>query len=155
MLLVLLLACTSDGGSKATNCTVDAAEGTAVATVDGEAWEGGGATWVWAGDSLQVNTVGAGSWWMSLVAQTTADGDTVKAAVDSGALPATIDLGGDGGWATLYPADGASYSSRNGSGELVIIEADDASVQACFTFEAAGDGDPVVVEDGSLDASAG
>ena len=154
MLLALLLACSSDG-SKAANCSVDAAAGTAAAVVGGEEWEGGGATWVWAGESLQVNTVGAGSWWLSLVAQATTDGETVKAAVDAGALPATVDLGGDGGWATLYPADGASYSSRNGSGELVIVEADDTSVHACFTFEATGDGAPVVVEEGSLDATAG
>ncbi|MFZ5477873.1 MAG: hypothetical protein ACOZNI_13950 [Myxococcota bacterium] len=149
MSLLLLLACEpgASGG-----CSVDQEAGTAAALVDGEDWTGPGATWLWQGESLQINTVGAGDWWLSLVAQTTRDGDTLAAAVDAGAFPVDVSLT-DGGWATFYPPSGASYSSREGSGELVVAEVDGDTLRACFSFEAVSDGETVTVEAGTVDAA--
>jgi hypothetical protein len=143
-----LLGCAEDPANEA--CAVDAAPGTASATVDGEPWTGGGATWQWAGESLQLNTVGAGSWWTSLVAQTTTEGATLRAAVDAGAFPITVSLV-DGGWATFYPDSGRSFSSQDGDGELVLTEAS-PNVLGCFWFEAFADAATVTVEEGTIDA---
>ena len=152
MLVALwLLGCADEAATDEGGCAVDAAPGTASATVDGEDWTGGGATWQWAGESLQLNTVGAGSWWMSLVAQTTTDGATLKAAVDAGAFPLTISLV-DGGWATFYPDSGGSLSSQSGDGELVLTDASATSLRGCFWFEASADAATVTVEDGAIDA---
>ena len=150
MLIAVLVGCADPIGED-DGCAVGVEPGAAAATVDGEPWTGGGATWLWAGESLQLNTVGSGSWWMSMVAQTTGDGTTLKAAVDAGVFPITVSLT-EGGWATFYPDSGSSFSSEEGGGELVLVEATPTTVRGCFWFEAASDADTVSVEAGELDA---
>lgn len=154
MVVLLLLAGCGSTGVKSCDAAVDLGEGSVAALVDGEAWTASGGTWRWAGESLQVNTVGAGSWWLSLVAQTTPDGASVRAAVDAGELPVTVTLraGADGGWATFYPDQGASYTTENADGgELEVVSVEGDSLRACFSFQAGSEeGGTVAVENGTM-----
>lgn len=131
--------------------------GTLEATVDGESWEGGAATWLLAGSSLQINSVTAGGWWLSAVAQTTVDGAGVGDALAAGDLPADVDFpeSGTGGWATFYPDSGDSYSTKLAAGGALTVAAQDGTdLLGCFAFVAAnGAGDEVTVESGRFRAA--
>jgi hypothetical protein len=155
--LLLLAACSSGGGSPTCTAADDLDAGAALATVDGAAWAST-ATWLWQRESLQVNAAPAGGWSFTFVSQTTADGETAKAAVDAGDFPIELSLpvGGEGGWVLAYPTDGDSYSTENGEGGTLTITAlDGDALYACFAFDAATDsGDTVTVTDGALNATA-
>ncbi len=129
--------------------------GEAEARVDGEEWSVGGATWMEAGSSVQLTIPTSGGWGITLVAQTTLAGDSLSEALDAGTFPIEISLGSEGGgFATIYPEEGLSYSSRTGSGgELVIHEVDEA-LEACFSFEALSTGGEAIdVSGGRVRAS--
>lgn len=157
LVLVLPLAACAGGpsGTPAT-CDVpaDLDAGAATAVLDGTAWEST-ATWVAQGESVQVNAAPADGWHVTLVARTTDDGETVKAALDAGAFPVVVTLSDDGGgFATVYPADGDSYASDGGGGTLSITAFDGDVLDACFSFDAASDGgDPLPVTEGAVRAS--
>lgn len=152
-MLIVLLACAGGGGGKIGSCTVDLDADAAEATVDGEAWAADGATFTWAGESLQINTTGAD--WLSIVAQTTGEGETLQAAVDAGNFPISVTVveGADGGFATWYPESGSSLTTREAAGgTLEIVSADADLVEACFAFEVGADGETLGFEDGQLAA---
>jgi hypothetical protein len=157
-LLTLAAGCGSAAGSS--SCGAEAIDpGVIEATVDGESWEGGAATWMLAGASLQINSASAGGWWLSAVAQTTVDGAGVGDALAAGDLPAEVDLpeSGAGGWATFYPDSGDSYSTKLAAGgTLTLVKQDGADLLGCFAFVAAnGAGDEVTVESGRFRAAEG
>lgn len=152
--LLLLAACAADAGPDATCTDADGlADGAVSATFDGAAWEST-ATWLWQGDGAQVNVATADGWRLTLVAQTTADGETVLAAVEGGAFPVEVPLEeGGGGWALAYPDDGDSYSTDEAGGTLTVTALDGDVLAACFAFEAArAGGASVAVEAGALRA---
>jgi hypothetical protein len=128
--------------------------GEASAAVDGAPWTSV-ATWVWQGESLQLNTTSAGGWRLTLVAQEAADGSTVLAAVEAGAFPVEVALSeAGGGWALAYPDAGASLSTDAGSGTLTLSALSGEVLDACFAFEAASqDGASVRVEEGRARAT--
>lgn len=147
LFFLLLAACSTEDGA----CpAVDA--GTAQATIDGEAWTGSGATWAWAGDSLQLNLDRTGDWSMSVVLQTTTGGATLLDAVDAGTFPIEVSLkSGEGGFATVYPAEGASFTTNDADGgALTVAAVDGDALSACFDFAAAGDDGEVTVADAAL-----
>lgn len=151
LLSLPLAACTGEPVGDGT-CTPDPAldAGMAVATVDGAAWSTS-ATWLWQGESLQVNAAPADGWSFSLVGQSTADGETVKAAADAGSFPITLPLAQDGAWVTVYPTDGDSYHTGNADGGSVTITDLGDNLTACFAFAAGTDGgDTVEFIDGSV-----
>lgn len=155
--LGLLLVISGCGGASSegtgSTCSVAGTDaGTVAATVDGQPWSST-VTWTAAGSSVQLNAPTAGDWWFSMVLQSTVDGVSALEAATDG-LPASFDLGGSGGWVTLYPAEGASsYTSRDGAGSLTLVDAEGA-LGACFAFEAVGDEGSVAVDDGRLVATA-
>jgi hypothetical protein len=130
------------------------AAGEITAQVDGAAWQGGAATWGMAGSSLQLNSASAGDWWLSAVAQETVDGLDLEAALAS--LPAEIELAPDGltGWATFYPASGDSFSTKQASGGLLVLDAvEGGELTGCLSFTAAdASGVEVVVREGRFKA---
>ena len=149
LLAALTLAC-ADGGadSAATVCVPDAPAGTLQGTLDGAPWSAA-ASWAWTGESLQITTENADEWRLTIVAHRDAGGQAPAAAAEADALPLTIDLGADDGWATVYPAaGGTSLTSKQGSGgTLTLTTLGDASgsgtVEGCLDFGAAsatGDG---------------
>jgi hypothetical protein len=149
-ILTALLACTPKDGE--TSCVVEDEAGAASAVVNGGDWTGGDATWMRQGStSAQINTANAGAGWLSIVAQTTTEGEDVLVAIDAGAFPVTVSLV-DGGWATFYPSSGASFSSKEGAGELVIADVVEGGLMACFTFTASGDDGTVEVDAGTIHA---
>ena len=128
------------------------------ARVGGRDWIGGTTTWTLAGSSLQINSVSAGGWFVSFVVQAASDGAPIADALDEGAFPIAIRLEptGDGGWATMYPDTGSSFSTRLGEGGTMTVEAyDGAELQACFDFHAmSNDDDDLDVTRGQLRAVA-
>lgn len=141
-LLSLLVAC-SKGPDSADVCSVDGVTpGILTGQIDGVDWAAEETVWMYAGESLQINTGTADGWRVSLVAQTDKDGNTIKAQMDAEAYPIHVILQGSegGGFVTLY-ADGSSdsYSSTNAAGgelELLRYEAGDTLV-GCFNVDTA------------------
>ncbi|MSP56585.1 MAG: hypothetical protein EXR69_13450 [Myxococcales bacterium] len=158
--LLLLAACTGPGPSEA-GCDATVESGAIEATVDGEDWEGGAATWLLAGSGLQFNSVSDGGWWLSAVAQETTTGATLADVLAAGDWPAQVDLppeGGAGGWATFYPESGDSFSTKRSTGGRLTVSAaaDGTDLLGCFDFTAANErGAEVTVEAGQLRATAG
>ncbi len=155
-LLFVLSACS--GGSGTGNACTDAAAlepGAATALVDGAAWASTG-TWVWQGESLQLNTPTADGWFFTLVAQASTSGETPKSMADAGDFPIEIVLidGASGGWAVAYPDAGDSYNTADTAGGTLSIGAIEADeLFACFSFVAASEGGAeVTVEDGAVRA---
>lgn len=155
---LLLCACHS-GPDSADVCSVDnVTPGTMAADINDVAWEAPETTWMYTGTSVQVNTGTADGWWVSLVAQTDHDGNTIQSQIDGDLFPIHVTLqGGEGGgFLTLY-ADGSSdsYSSKNaGGGELELLryEAGDTIV-GCFNADTATDaGDTATLSAASFSA---
>jgi hypothetical protein len=96
---------------------------------------------------------------MSLVAQLDKDGETVKSMLDAETFPVHVALvsGLEGGWATLYPAEGSeSFVTSNATGgTLEILRVDGGEdLVGCFEFVAGSDaGDTVTVDGGSMRAT--
>ena len=90
-------------------------------------------------------------WRITLVAQTTVDGQGVGTALDAG--PAEVSLTeGSGNFAVVYPAEGGtSYTTNNGGG-TAVLETTGSGLNACFSFEAAGAEGTVTVTAGQLTA---
>ncbi len=150
--LYALAGCAPETAAGTPSCTPTAAEGEVAASIDGSSWAST-ATWFEAGSSLQVNAESVDGWWFSMVLQTTEDGTAAVDATAAGEWPMAFDIGGGGGWVTLYPDEGASYTSRDGSGALTLVS-DEAGLAGCFSFEALGDEGTVTVSDGSFVATA-
>ena len=78
-------------------CEAEALEdGAVVADLDGEAWEGGGASFLWGDDGVQVNTVRTNGWMLTLKLESTIDGTTLREAMEGEALPVEVVLAEDG-----------------------------------------------------------
>ena len=155
MLWTLLFACTPDKEPEAACQPGDLDASQALATLDGEAWEGGGTTWLMAGSSLQINTTRSSGWTLSLIAQHTADGTTLDEALAAGDFPIEVTLltGEEGGWATMLPEEGLSFTTKEtAGGSLTLSEQDDVHLRGCFAFEVAGDDGAFLVEEGTFDA---
>jgi hypothetical protein len=153
---LLLLACAGGNASSASCDDADPLDAGAIAaTVDGAAWAST-ATWVWQGESLQIDAAPADGWSFTLVAQTTADGATVKAGIDAGAFPIEVSLAdGGGGWGRGHPSDGDPYITDDAEGGTLTLSAlDGDALLGCFDF-VAGDGGrkSVEVSDGALHAA--
>lgn len=152
LLLLLLSAC----GPKATgSCPTDPVDGIS-ATVDGAAWSASEVTWSLTGESVHLVSTSEDAGWLSVVAQTTADGTTVAAALDAGAFPieVTLQSGLEGGFATWYSADNdASATTEGGGGTLTLSAEDDAGLTGCIAFTAGPDGGSVDFQDGQFTAT--
>lgn len=153
LLLPLLAACAADVPADA-SCAVPEtlADGAVEATVDGAGWAST-ATWLWQADGVQLNIATADGWRVTLVAQSAADGATIRDAVDAAAFPVEVALEeGGGGWAIAYPEDGGSYSTNAGSGAVTFTALDSDVLAGCFAFEAAHDDGAVAFADGAVRA---
>jgi len=142
---VLVSSVSCQGG----DCSVDLVEGAAEALVDGSDWMSEGATFMWAGSSLQINIPGNAGWMFTLTGRKTQTGMAVLDAADVQDFPILVDLTGQGGFAVAYPAEGSSsYSTtQNGSGSLEITEAD-SGLRACFSFVGVNDAGQALEVDG-------
>lgn len=149
MIALLLLACRAT--PETTTCSPTAADGQMSATIDAADWSGS-ASFLWAGESLQLNTENAGAGWITMVAQGSSTGNSVQVDADAQAFPITVSLvSSGGGFATYYPASGNSFSTNNAAGgSLSISNLDESTAEGCFRFEAAGDDGTVTVEEGSF-----
>ena len=93
------------------------------------AWLGEGLTWLWSGDSVQLTTSGTDR--ITAVGHRDAAGTSISALTD--ALPITVSLDDDSGWAVLYQGN---ESARSVSGELVITEyTEDGALAGCIVFD--------------------
>ncbi len=138
------------------DCVVpgDLGEGELRATVDGADWRTGTAAWLMAGSSLQVNTEAEDGWRLTVVGQSTEEGQAVEDAMTTRIVPFTIPLetGEEGGWATLYPDDGDSFATESGGGgQFVVVDLEADLLTACFWFPAT-DGEASVEVTGALAA---
>lgn len=156
--LSLLAACDLRPNPEAT-CTLDDAvmPGHLIGTLDGADWNADEVTWLFAGDSLQINTGTEEGWRLSIVAQTDNDGATVKSVMDAGNYPVHVAFGeGAGGFVTVYTKFGSSsYSTNNTAGGVfeILRMDEDEGVVGCLSFEAATDeGEVVTLDAGSLRA---
>lgn len=150
MIALLLFACRAT--PETATCNPTAADGQMSATIDAADWSGA-ASFLWAGESLQINTENAGAGWITMVAQgSSSTGNSVQIDADAQAFPITVSLvSNGGGFATYYPVSGNSFSTNNSAGgSLTISSLDDSTAEGCFRFEAAGDDGTVDVEEGSF-----
>lgn len=128
--------------------------GDATATVNGEDWESSGATWRWAGSSLQIGMPESSGWAFTLVAMRELEGETVSDAMDAAAFPVEVTLGdGDSGFATVYPAEGSSMTTSDPTGLLEIRGIEGDSIFACFEFPAMSSTNSVEVQKGEVHAT--
>ena len=129
--------------------------GEAEARVDGEAWLVEGANWMEAGSNVQIMIPTSGGWGITLVAQSTLSGESLSEALEAGVFPIEVSLGSEGGgFATVYPEEGLSYTSKSGSGGELVIHGADEALEACFSFEAVStDTVAIQVTGGSVRAS--
>jgi hypothetical protein len=149
-LLSALLGCGAGSGVCATD---DLAVGRARAEIGGDAWEAAGAAWALSGTSVQVLTGPADGWRITMVAQWTPDGVLLSDAVQEGVFPITAALGDDaeGGWAVLYPDEGATLQTASAAaGTLTITDIVDGVLTACFDFTAAEGVQSVPVVSGAV-----
>ncbi len=147
LLVLLIVGCESTSPATEAGCELgDTESGAVVAVIDGVDWTST-TEFLEAGSSLQVNAPATGGWWFSMVLQTAADGGTAVDAVNGDAWPIAFDVGGTGGWVTLYPEMGDSYTSRDGAGDVTLVDAGDG-LAGCFAFDAVGSGGTVSVTDG-------
>jgi hypothetical protein len=150
--LLGVVGCASDSG-----CEADALEdGAVLADLDGEAWEGGGASFLWGADGVQVNTVRTNGWMLTLKLESTIDGATLREAMEGDALPVEVALSEDGlsGWLMAYPESGGSYTSKNEmGGSITITSLSEAALSVCFdAVVQAGDGEQIDISSGQMRA---
>ncbi len=133
-------------------------EGSVGADMDGDAWEGGGASFLWGEDGVQINTVRTNGWMLTLKLDSTLDGASLREAMDSASLPVEVLLAEDGlsGWLTAYPETGGSFSSKNALGGAVTLTSlSENSLAACFdAVVEAGDGEQIELSSGEMRAPA-
>jgi hypothetical protein len=122
------------------------APGAASANIDGASWATTEATWTEAGSSIQINTGSADGWWITLVASTTEDGEAALDQLERRKFPMVFTLAdsGAGAFATLYPAEGGSYSTNAAGGTLWITGSPDSGLQGSFEFDAVDRDDQIV-----------
>lgn len=150
MLLFLLFACKPDACDPS-----DLATGAITATINDDLWAGQGASWLPAGDGIQIVTELSEGWRITIVANNNESGFPVGDSL--GALPLTVNLSGSDGFALVYPASGGSLTSRDHpeGGTLTLWDLEDDDVlSACFSFTASGDGRVLRFTDGLFRASA-
>lgn len=149
MLLFLLFACDPDP------CDPSAlSAGDIEATINEDIWNGAGASWLPAGDGIQIVSELSEGWRITLVANNNESSFPVGEALD--ALPLTVSLAGSDGFALVYPESGGSLTSRDHpeGGTLTLVDIDEGEVlSACFSFTASGDGRVLRFKDGLLRAS--
>lgn len=152
-LLLALAACgdkDEDTGSSA--CTpTGTAVGSVTATVDGSSWTAGGVQANESGDGLQFTSEVADGWRITLVAQETDDGVGVLDALEVGNATVTLENEG-GGFAVMYPAEGAGSYSTNDGGGTAVIARDGDRIDACFSFTAGGSEGDITVSGGQASA---
>lgn len=145
-LLPTFVAC-DPGCGYAPDLTPGAVEG----SIGGSDWTPEAATWMLTATGLQVNAPPASGWRMTMVAQVTEQGQSVVDAVDSDAFPFTVELltGQEGGFATLNPQSGDTYSTGNSKGGWVSFDAREGdALFGCFTFKASDNRDTVRAKGG-------
>lgn len=147
LLFLSLTACKGEkeesGGPVCSPPALDA--GTVSASVDGAAWTATEATWTPSGTAIQLNTVLAEGWRLTLVM------NNAVPDLEAGETPIIREMTADGSeaWALLYPEAGGSYSSKDGiGGSAVVSSVDGDEIVGCFAFEGVGSGGTVAVEDG-------
>lgn len=154
----LALSACAEAGNACGNDELDA--GGVAGTLDGADWTAADATWIASGSSVQIVTADAGAGRVTLVAQTTTDGEDLAAALDAGAFPVEVTLksGAEGGFATFYPSTGSdSYATGNADGgRLVLTALQEDELFGCFGFTAATeDGDALTLDGGAFRATTG
>ncbi len=131
----------------------DLPAGDATALVNDVDWETSGATWRWAGSSLQIGMPESGGWAFTLVAMREVEGEAVSDAIEAEAFPVEVALGdGESGFATVYPAEGSSMTTSDPTGIVEIQAIDGDSLFACFEFPAMSDTNNVEVQKGQVHA---
>lgn len=130
-------------------CNTDLPLGQIEANIDGDPWTSE-ATFRFAGDGLQVNTVSADGWFLTFALQRTTDGATLAAAMDLGVEPIDVEVGGSS-FVSVYPGEGSSYRTED-HGRVEFHSYDETSVLACFEFDAKGDDGAVNVRRGTFHA---
>jgi hypothetical protein len=156
--IVLLLACT-DTVDPSETCTIEGelGAGRGAGTFAGESWEPSGVSFTWAGASLQFNAPPHDGYSLTVVGMVDKDGATLEAAVAEEAYPIHVTLldGADGGFATVYPDTGASFSTDLAEGGLlqVLREDADGGFVACFDFVVGNEaGETLVMDNGQIRA---
>ena len=130
-LLAFLFGCS--GGSAADSCDPAAASGTITAAVDGEDWTGEGLTWLWSGASVQLTSSGTDRR-ITAVGHRDAAGTDVADLMD--ALPVSVSLDDNDGWALLYEGNA---SDRSVTGTLTLTDyVEDGDLVGCISFETEG-----------------
>lgn len=144
---VMAAGCAGEADDGTVTCVADAAEGAIEARLDGEAWEAD-ATWTEAGDGVQVVSTTTGGWRLTIAAQ------QAGVAIEVGDFPVVIDLAGDEGFVTAYPASGdASFSSSGGAGTLTFVGLDAGVLSGCFSAEAvSAEGEQMELREGMFAA---
>lgn len=149
MLLFLLFACKTD------DCDASSlAPGDITASINENLWSGAGASWMPAGEGIQIVTELSEGWRVTLVANFDENGFPVGEGLL--ALPSTVSLAGSDGFALVYPESGGSLTSRDHpeGGTLTLQSLSEEDVlTACFSFTASGSGRVLRFTDGLLLAS--
>lgn len=151
--LLALLACAEEP-------PCDAAElelGEITAEVNDVLWRGAGASWLPAGDGVQVVSEMNEGWRITLVGNRAENGGPVGDYLV--ALPLEVNLSGEDGFAIAYKEFGNSLTSRDSAvgGMMTLLELyDDGSMGVCFDFTAeGGGGGSVSFSNGALRAAEG
>ena len=153
--LLLLPACsTTEDSATAVGaaCTpTGAPSGTLSATLDGTPWSAEGVAQAPSGSGVQITSEPGDGWRITLVAKTTADEQSVSEALSTGPVEVPL-TEGSGNFAVVYPADGGTSYTTNSGGGTAVLAAAGSSLDACFSFAAAGAEGTITVTDGQLTA---
>ncbi len=148
--LLTLVACET-GSQDPCPGAADLNSGTISATLDGAGWVSSGNVYSWGGTSLEIVTPRVDGYNMTIVGQLDDTGAIVQEMVDYEAFPFTVvlDTGAEGGWALLYPENGASFSTEKGEGGTMIVQGlEDGNLLGCFDFDVSDGSVAVAMEDG-------
>lgn len=135
-LILGLSACDPDKGECAFAAEFDL--GSIEGEIDGEPWTSSGASYHWT-SGLDLDAPATGGWTLSLIAQTTTDGQALQEAVDGEAFPFDVSLAGAsaGGWVLMYHAEDGTFNSQDAaSGSIRFEENDGEGLWGCLSFSA-------------------
>lgn len=151
--LLALLACAEEPP-----CDAESLElGSISSEVDDVLWRGAGASWLPAGEGLQIVSEMNEGWRITLVGNRAENGSPVGDYLVS--LPLDVNLSGEDGFAIAYKEFGNSLTSRDSAlgGMMTLLGIyEDGSMGVCFEFTAdGGGGGSVTFSNGALRASEG
>ena len=143
----IALGCSPNGKLGDATCTVNGLTGLGMATMDGDTWSADSGSWNTTGSGIQI-VLQFDQPDRSMTIRGTRDEGGVDIAdlIDAGDFPINVSLSGEDGTGNVR--DGrmnTSYASTDASGNMSILDVQETTMTACFSFTALSD-DSTMIE---------